>query len=101
MGSGDKVPSGDCLCEGMPGVTHVAIRGATVGISGLADTFRLWREADRDPDDLTDREILQAIGARNYVPKPVEGDYVAAVRQLYAARRSRRLPAIGPSPVDS
>jgi hypothetical protein len=101
MGSKDTMPGGDCLCKGMPGVTYVAIRGATVGILGLADSFRLWRETNRDPDDLTDEEILRAISARNYVPEPAESDYAAAVRKLYAAHREPGSPPIDSSPVAS
>ena len=78
---------GDCLCKRMPGAIYIAVGGATVGVLGLADSFRLWREKNRAPDDLTDREILQAIRARNYVAGPAEGVYAAAVRKLYAARR--------------
>lgn len=71
----------------MPGVTHLEVRGATVGMSGLRELFLGWKETNRSPDDLTDQEILQAIKARNYIPGPVEADYIAAVRGLYAARR--------------
>ena len=77
----------DCLCKAMPGVIHLEVRGATVGMAGLRELFLRWKEANRKPDDLTDQEILKGIRARNYVPEPVEADYVAAVRGLYAARR--------------
>jgi hypothetical protein len=77
----------DCLCKAMPGVTHLTVRGATIGMAGLRELFLGWKEANRSPDDLTDQAILQGIRARNYVPEPVEADYIAAVRGLYAARR--------------
>ena len=77
----------DCLCKAMPGVTHLEVRGATVGMAGLRELFLGWKEANRKPDDLKHQEILKGIRARNYVPELVEADYVAAVRGLYAARR--------------
>lgn len=87
MGQEGRMMRGDCLCKGLPGVTYLAIRGASVGLLGLAEPLRLWREAGVSPDHLTDQEILRAIRAHNYVPEPVEADYVVAVRTLYAARR--------------
>lgn len=88
MQAKDPMQGDNCLCKAMPGVIRVTVRGATVGMAGLRELFLDWAEAKRTPDDLKDQEILEAIRIRNYVPEPAAGDYIAAIRDLYAARRS-------------
>lgn len=68
-------------------ITQLDIRGdgVTVGIVGLTQVFeQLCAERLPAEESLGDR-ILAMVKAQNYVPRPAEGAYKAALLRAYAA----------------
>ena len=47
----------NCLCSRPSGVMFIEIMGQRVGLSGVEDFFNRWRTTDREPSDLSNKEI--------------------------------------------
>ena len=86
------IPDGDCLCNRPLEVTFIEILGQRIGLSGVEDLFRRWQITDREPPDLSDKDVLTAVREKNYVSGSVARAYVEAVRTQYATwlNRSRK-----------
>ena len=85
-------PDGNCLCNRPSGVMFIEILDRRVGLSGVEDLFSRWRTTDREPSDLSKKEILTGLQKKNYVSEAVESSYTEAVRACYVAwlKRNRK-----------
>ncbi|UCF98355.1 MAG: hypothetical protein JSV89_02185 [Spirochaetaceae bacterium] len=58
----------------------IEILGQRVGLSGVEDLFSRWRTTDREPSNLSKKEILTGLREKNYVSEAVESGYTEAMR---------------------
>jgi len=79
------ISNGNCLCNSPPGVMFIEILGQRVGLSGVEDLFSRWRKTDREPSDLSKKEIHTGLREKISVSEAVESSYTEAVRTCYAA----------------
>ncbi len=63
-------------------VRKLRIAGKEVGIAHLDDINAEVRALGLGPHD-ADRELLRRVKTHNYVPRGLESDYLAAVREEY------------------
>jgi len=85
-------------CAGSNDFTQVDIygRGLTVGIIGLKAIFEQLYALGLDPDDSIGNELLAMVKeARNYVPRPAEEAYKAALLREYATFCAKKGKASG------
>lgn len=73
-------------------ITQVDIRGdgVTVGIVGLTQVFEQLYVTGLPPDDSLGDRILAMVKVQNYVPRPAEGAYKAALLRAYATFWAQR-----------
>jgi hypothetical protein len=74
-----------------PFAQRITVGGSQVGIAGLEDIFRSWKEAGKKAQDLSKDQIIQAIRKYNYVIPHLEGEYAAAITALYATYSEKSL----------
>lgn len=92
--------TGACCPPSASGVTQLRLGadGHSVGIVGLDAVFEGLLALRREPDKVSDTELLEGVrAARNYIPaRPdVEARYAAALRRAYAAFHGRRKRGAG------
>ena len=67
------------------------IAGAPAGLLGLEELFEaLFEEGITPEDDTLDEHLLKGVKQDNFVPKPAENDYVAALRMEYVRYHRKR-----------
>jgi hypothetical protein len=64
---------------------RITVDGKQVGVVGLEDLFRTWKEGRKKAKDLSKDQIIQAIRSQNYIITHLEGEYAEAIRIQYAA----------------
>jgi hypothetical protein len=74
-----------CSCGSDMPVQKVEINGQTVTLIGLPLIFQQFREAGKEPEEATVRELLDEIKIYNPVPLEDEEAYLAMLRREYAA----------------
>jgi hypothetical protein len=74
-----------CSCGFDPFLQRITVGGASVGIAGLADSFRSWLASGKKAQDLTKEQIIQAIRKYNYIIPRLEDEYAEAIKARYAA----------------
>jgi hypothetical protein len=79
-------------CSSGDEVTDVELdgKGGTVGLSGLTYTFEQLFARGLKPSDPIGDELLAMVKVRNYVPRPAEETYRAALLREFAAFCTRK-----------
>jgi hypothetical protein len=91
-----KIPfgSGVCCPPSVEGVTYLKIgpQQRTVGMMGLETVFQQLYVLGREPDTVTDSELVDMARKSNYIPDgaTTEAEYVAALREAYSQFYSHR-----------
>ena len=60
-----RISNENCLCNRPSGVMFIEILDRRVGFPGVENLFRRWKTTDREPLELSEREILTALRERN------------------------------------
>jgi hypothetical protein len=76
-----------CTCGGDKEITQIDVlgNGTTIGLAGVRPAFETLYAAGVAPDERAGDELLAMIKAGNYVPRPAEPLYKAALVREYAA----------------
>ena len=90
------ISTGACCPKDVSGVTQLKLgdEGHGVGISGLEAVFEQLLAMGREPDEVSDTELVDmGRAARNYIPsrQETEAKYATALRRAYVAFYARRL----------
>ena len=93
--SSQPMMTGACCPKSDDRVTQLRLEeGHTVGMMGLNTVFEQLLAMGREPDEVSDKELLGMVRAqKNYIPpKPdIEDRHTAALRREYAAFYARRV----------
>jgi hypothetical protein len=91
-----KIPFGRGVCCPPPveGVTYLKIgpQQRTVGVMGLETVFQQLYGLGREPDTVTDSELVAMARKSNYIPAgaTTETEYAVALREAYSQFYSHR-----------
>jgi len=87
---------GYCRCYSGPAIVgsrDVIIEGSIVGIKGLDEAFRKFRDAGKTPDDLTGYELLETLEMMNRIDESKIEAYreaiLRALRRHYESQKVR------------
>ncbi|MGB9521900.1 MAG: hypothetical protein ACPL6F_03990 [Anaerolineales bacterium] len=85
---------GACCLPKSNEVTYIKIgaRQIVVGMRGLDIIFQQLALLQRNPEDASDRELVDLAGRYNYIPnsEDIEKDYAEALRSAYRAFLERQ-----------
>ena len=93
--SSQPLMTGACCPKSDNSVTQLRLgEGHSVGLMSLNSVFEQLRAMGRNPEEVTDEELLGMIRAqKNYItPRPaIEATYAAALRREYATFCAQRV----------
>ena len=84
-----KIPFGRGVCcpQSVEGVTYLKIgpQQRTVGMMGLETVLQQLYVLGREPDTVTDSELVDMARKSNYIPEgaAIEAEYAGALREAY------------------
>ncbi|GAB4428161.1 MAG: hypothetical protein Kow0031_08310 [Anaerolineae bacterium] len=86
--------SGVCCPPSAEGVTYLRIgpQQRKVGMMGIETVFQQLSVLGREPDTVTDSELVDMARKSNYIPEGaiIEAEYAVALREAYAQFCNRR-----------
>ena len=91
-----KIPfgKGTCCPPSVEGVTYLKVgsQQRSVGMMGLETVFQQLYVLEREPDTVTETELLSMARKSNYIPEgtTIEAEYAVALREAYARFCNRR-----------
>jgi hypothetical protein len=80
---------GQC-CPGRVATRRISVGGQEVGISGYEEIIGKALSAEGATDEELKQLLLKELKIHNYVPGPVEGEYLEGIWREFVKERSKR-----------